>query len=119
MYLFIQKSYAQYIKWQNKKEQEGTKKKQKGQNPCKWKLCYFCGNYCSRNNFPNNSFDKLLCDVKPTIWMMQETKRNMISPNMRANYLGNYQIFELRRQKTKEEGCKSMSGGGLSSFCSP
>ena len=45
--------------------------------------------------------------------MMQETKGNMSSPNMRANNLGNYQIFELRRQKTKEEGGKGMSGGGL------
>ena len=56
------------------------------------------------------SFDKLLCDVQPTIWFMQETKRNKNQSELKSNNLQNYQIFELKRQKTKEEGGKGWRG---------
>ena len=60
-----------------------------------------------------DSFDKLLFDLQPSIWMMQETKRKPMYPKMKANNLKNYQVFELKREKTKEEGGKGISGGGL------
>ena len=59
------------------------------------------------------SFNKLLCDVKPTIWFMQETKRNINQSDLKSNNLQNYHIFELKRQKTKEEGGKGWRGGGI------
>ena len=60
-----------------------------------------------------DSFDKLLFDLQPSIWMMQETKRKIMYPKMKTNNLNNYQVFELKREKTKEEGGKGLSGGGL------
>ena len=59
------------------------------------------------------SFDKMLFDRKPSIWMMQETKRKQMDPRLRANNLINYQVFEMRREKTKDEGGKGLHGGGL------
>ena len=56
------------------------------------------------------SFNKLLYDVRPTVWFMQETKRNMNQSEMKSNNLQNYKIFELKRQKTKEEGGKGWRG---------
>ena len=60
-----------------------------------------------------DSFDKLLFDLKPSIWMIQETKRKQTSPKMRSENLINYQVFEMLRTKTKEEGGKGQNGGGL------
>ena len=60
-----------------------------------------------------DSFDKLLFDRKPAIWMMQETKRKITDPQIKTNNLINYQIFEMKREKTKEEGGKGYHGGGL------
>ena len=59
------------------------------------------------------SFDKLLFDVNPSIFMIQESKRKSNAPKMKAKNLQNYQVFELRRQKSKEEGGKGLCGGGL------
>ena len=59
------------------------------------------------------SFDKLLFDIKPSIFMLQETKRKQGAPKMKAHNLDNYQVFELRRDMTREEGGKGMGGGGL------
>ena len=59
------------------------------------------------------SFDKLLYDIQPSIFMLQESKRRLSAPSMKAKNLFNYQVFELRRQKTAEEGGKGLSGGGL------
>ena len=60
-----------------------------------------------------DSFDKMLFDLQPSIWMLQETKRKPGDPRMKANNLINYQVFELRREKTREEGGKGLRGGGL------
>ena len=59
------------------------------------------------------SFDKVLFDRKPSIWFLQETKRKFTDSKMKAKNLINYQIFELRREKTLEEGGKGLNGGGL------
>ena len=60
-----------------------------------------------------NSFDKLLFDICQSVFILQETKRKLNAPKMRAKNLENYQAFELRREKSKEEGGKGLSGGGL------
>ena len=59
------------------------------------------------------SFNKMLCDIKPSIWLLQETKRRIYDPKMKANNLINYQVFELRREKSAREGGKGLNGGGL------
>ena len=59
------------------------------------------------------SFDKVLFDRKPAIWALQETKRNKLHSQMKASNLINYQIFELRREKSIEEGGKVLNGGGI------
>ena len=59
------------------------------------------------------SFDKLLFDINPSIFMLQETKRRINAPKIRAQNLANYQVFELRREIPKEEGGKGLRGGGL------
>ena len=59
------------------------------------------------------SFNKMLCDKKPSIWFLQETKRKIHDPKMKASNLINYQIFELRREKSAREGGKGLNGGGL------
>ena len=45
--------------------------------------------------------------------MLQESKRKISAPKMKAKNLENYQIFELRREKSKNEGGKGLGGGGL------
>ena len=59
------------------------------------------------------TFDKVLFDKHPSIFMLQETKRKINAPKMNAKNLVNYQVFELRREKAREEGGKGLSGGGL------
>ena len=59
------------------------------------------------------SFDKMLFDMQPSVFMLQETKRKLGDPEMKAKNLINYQVFELRREKTKEEGGKGLNGGGI------
>ena len=60
-----------------------------------------------------DSFDKMLFDKNPSVFMLQETKRRINAPKMKADNLTNYQVFELRREISKEEGGKGQSGGGL------
>ena len=45
--------------------------------------------------------------------MLQETKQKQGAPKMKAHNLDNYQVFELRRDMTREEGGKGLGGGGL------
>ena len=59
------------------------------------------------------TFDKVLFDIHPSVFILQETKRKMHAPKMNAKNLENYQVFELRREKAKEEGGKGLSGRGL------
>ena len=60
-----------------------------------------------------DSFDKVLYDIKPSIFMLQETKRRLNAPKFKAKNLENYQLFELRRENAKDEGGKGLNGGGL------
>ena len=59
------------------------------------------------------SFDKMLFDRKPSVWLMQETKRKSVDSKIKADNLINYQVFEMKRVKSKEEGGKGACGGGL------
>ena len=45
--------------------------------------------------------------------MLQETKRKIGCAKMKAKNLENFQVFELKREKSKEKGGKGLSGGGL------
>ena len=60
-----------------------------------------------------DSFDKMLFDRNPSIWMMQETKRRSTDAKIKSNNLVNYQVYELKRKKKKEEGGKGARGGGI------
>ena len=60
-----------------------------------------------------DSFDKMLFDRSPAIWMMQETKRRSVDSKIKSKNLMNYQVYELKREKTKDEGGKGAHGGGL------
>ena len=59
------------------------------------------------------TFDKLLYDIKPSIFILQETKRRIGAPKIKAKNIDNYQVFELRRETAREEGGKGLGGGGL------
>ena len=59
------------------------------------------------------AFDKVLFDTHPSVFMLQETKRKLHAPKMNAKNLENYQVFELRRERAREEGGKGLNGGGL------
>ena len=48
-----------------------------------------------------HSFDKLIFDRKPSIWMMQETKRKPTDVQIKTQNLTNYQLFEMKREKNK------------------
>ena len=60
-----------------------------------------------------HAFDKVLFDIHPSVFILQETKRKTYAPKMSAKNLLNYQVFELRREKAREEGGKGLNGGGL------
>ena len=45
--------------------------------------------------------------------MLKESKRRVNAPKLKATNLCNYQVFELKRKKTAEEGGKGLSGGGI------
>ena len=60
-----------------------------------------------------DSFDKMLFDRSPSIWMMQETKRRSLDVKIKSKNLENYQVYELKRDRSTEEGGKGAHGGGL------
>ena len=68
---------------------------------------------CSGINSKIESFDKILFDRKPSVWLLQETKRNKSSSEMKAQNMINYHVFELKRERSREEGGKGINGGGL------
>ena len=47
-----------------------------------------------------DSFDKLIFDRRPSIWMMQETKQRVTDKQIQTKNLVNYQVFEMKRGKT-------------------
>ena len=68
---------------------------------------------CARITSKLESFNKMLFDRKPSVWFLQETKRKIYDPKMKASNLINYQVFELKREKSSREGGKGLNGGGL------
>ena len=96
-----------------KKNRRALKRNKRNTNNVTGKSLIFVGVNAAGITSKIHSFDKLLVDIQPTVWMMQETKRTINRPKLASNNLSNYQIFELRRHKTKEEGGKGLMGGGL------
>ena len=39
------------------------------------------------------SFDQMIFDLKPSVWMMQESKRNTTDTVIKTNNIINYQVF--------------------------
>ena len=50
-----------------------------------------------------DSFDKMIFDLKPSVWFMQESKRNSTNSVLKTTNLINYQIFKMKRVKSKED----------------
>ena len=55
----------------------------------------------------------MLCDLTPAVFFLQETKRKISDPPFKTENISNYQVFELRREKEKNDGGKGLEGGGL------
>ena len=73
----------------------------------------FLGNNCNKISNEIDSFNKVLFDLAPSVFALQETKRKKNDPPMKATNLKNHQIFELRRELEKKEWGKGLAGGGL------
>ena len=73
----------------------------------------FYANNCNKIGTKIESFNKVLSDLKPAIFGLEETKQKINDPPIKCDNLTNYQTFELRREKEKEFGGKGLEGGGL------
>ena len=71
------------------------------------------GNNCDRIGNKVETFNKVLSDLVPSVFILQETKRKESDPPLKASNLTNYQIFELKREKEKSDGGKGIEGGGI------
>ena len=71
------------------------------------------GNNCNQISNKLESFNKMLSDLIPSIFILQETKRKVSDPPLKVSNLSNYQVFELKREKEKEDGGKGLAGGGV------
>ena len=71
------------------------------------------GNNCNTISNKLQSFNKVLPDLTPAIFFLQETKRKISDPPIKTKNTSSYQIFELRREKDKKDGGKGLEGGGL------
>ena len=52
-------------------------------------------------------------NLAPSVFALQETKRKLSDPPLRASNLSNYQVFELKRELEKKDGGKALEGGGI------
>ena len=59
------------------------------------------------------TFNKVLKYVTPSVFVLEETKRNLTDPPLKVSNLNNYQVFELRREKERKDGGKGLEGGGI------
>ena len=59
------------------------------------------------------SFNKMLSDLVPSFFALQETKKKLSDPPLRASNLINYQVFELKRELEKKYGGKCLARGGI------
>ena len=66
----------------------------------------FYANNCNKIGTKIESFNKVLSDLKPAIFGLEETKQKINDPPIKCDNLTNYQTFELRREKEKEYGGK-------------
>ena len=71
------------------------------------------GNNCNGIISKMDSFNKILCDLQPSVFSLQEIKRKISDPPIKSCNLENYQIFELKREIEKDQGGKGLAGGGL------
>ena len=55
----------------------------------------------------------MLSDLVPSVFAMQETKRRLSDPPLRASNLINYQVFDHKRELEKKYGGKCLAGGGI------
>ena len=73
----------------------------------------FYGNNCNKIATKIESFNKVLSDLKPSIFGLEETKQKVDDPAIKCDNLINYETYELRREKEKDLGGKGLGGGGL------
>ena len=59
------------------------------------------------------TFNKVLNDLTPSVFILEETERKLADPPLKVSNLNNYQVFELRREKEKTDGGKRLEGGGI------
>ena len=71
------------------------------------------GNNCDKIGNKTESFNKVLSDLSPCVFVLQETKRKMTDPPLKITNIINFQVFELRREKDKKDGGKGLEGGGI------
>ena len=88
-------------------------KKNKRENKLNHSQIVFYANNCNKIGTKIDSFNKVLSDLKPSIFGLEETKQKKNDPPIKCENLANYQTFELRREKEKEDGGKGLGGGGL------
>ena len=69
------------------------------------------GNNCNKIGNKMESFNKVLGDLTPSVFTLQETKRKLSDPPIKANNLSNYQVFELKRELEKKDGGNGLEGG--------
>ena len=108
----------QYEKSENTKKTESTKKNRRSLKRNKKALVLtnnftIYGNNCDKIGNKLESLNKVLNDLTPAVFMLQETKRKMADPPIKARNLSNYQVFELNREKDKKDGGKGTAGGGI------
>ena len=60
------------------------------------------GNNCDKIGNKTESFNKVLSDLTPSVFFLQETKRKQTDPPLKLSNVINYQVFELKREKEKK-----------------
>ena len=70
-------------------------------------------NNCDKLGNKLETFNKVLNDLTPSVFILEETKRKLADPPLKVSNLNNYQVFELRREKEKTDGGKGLEGGGI------
>ena len=61
-------------------------------------IVFYCNN-CNKIATKIKSFNKVLSDLKPSIFGLEETKQKVNDPAIKCDNLINYQTFELRCNK--------------------
>ena len=77
-----------------KKNNRRSLKKNKRNTTTNNKQFIFYANNCDRLSGKMEAFDKVLCDLKPSVFALEETKRKINDPPMKCTNVENYQVFE-------------------------